>query len=86
MINAIILGTGCTKCRMIMSNIFRASRQCGVDVKVTKSHSAGDYQKYKVRMVPGVIINGKLVSSGRVPSVEELTEEFRSHFDKDDSI
>jgi hypothetical protein len=78
---AVILGsTGCTRCRMLELNIQKAARQCGIDIRVEKSRRADDYRKYKVGLVPALIIDDRVISSGRVPSVDELIGLFENHF------
>jgi small redox-active disulfide protein 2 len=72
----IILGTGCVKCRMIESNIVRASEKCGIEIEIEKSRKAVDYQKYKVGLTPAVVFDDKLIASGRVPTIDEFSNLF----------
>ncbi len=68
----LILGAGCTKCRMLEVNVEKAVKRTGIRVDLEKSRNASDYLRYKVNLVPGLIIDGRLISSGRVPSVSEI--------------
>lgn len=78
MIKVKILGMGCTKCKMMESNIQKAGEQSGVELSIEKSRKPSDYNKYKARMMPALIVDEKLVSSGSVPDVNQLTELFNS--------
>ncbi|MCP4633638.1 MAG: thioredoxin family protein [candidate division Zixibacteria bacterium] len=73
----IILGTGCVKCRMIESNIAKASDKCGIKIDIEKSRKASDYQKYKVGLTPAVIFDEKLIASGRIPTIDEFADLFK---------
>ena len=74
MITITILGTGRTKCKLIESNISKAAQKCGVEIKVEKSRRADDYRKYRASMVPALIVREKVVSAGRILSVDELCD------------
>ncbi|PJA28394.1 MAG: thioredoxin family protein [candidate division Zixibacteria bacterium CG_4_9_14_3_um_filter_46_8] len=76
MITVTILGTGCTKCRLLEGNLRKAAQLCGVEIQLIKSRNSGDYIKYKVKMPPALIVNKEMIGSGRVPSIEELVELF----------
>jgi small redox-active disulfide protein 2 len=67
-----ILGTGCPNCNKLEQEIKKAAENLAVEAEFEK---VSDYQKimdYDVLSTPGLVINDKVVSSGRIPSQNEL--------------
>ncbi|MBM3320569.1 MAG: TM0996/MTH895 family glutaredoxin-like protein [Candidatus Eisenbacteria bacterium] len=67
-----VLGTGCPKCRQLEQNARTAARQLGVECEVEKITNLKDIMTYGIAMTPGLAIDGKVVSSGKVLPVEEI--------------
>jgi small redox-active disulfide protein 2 len=67
-----ILGTGCPKCKKLEENARAAVQQLGAECEVEKITSLKEIMSYGVMMTPGLAINGKLLSSGKVLPVEEI--------------
>ncbi len=67
-----VLGTGCPKCRKVYANAQRAIADLGIEVKLEKVEEIDEILRYGVMMTPAVVINGRVRSSGRIASVEEL--------------
>ena len=67
-----ILGTGCPKCKMLEKNAADAAREMGVDAQISKVTDIKGIMEYNVMMTPGLVINGKVKSMGRVPKPEEI--------------
>ena len=68
-----ILGTGCPNCKKLEAEAKKAVDTLGIEAKVEK---VTDYQlimEYDVLSTPGLVINEKVVSSGRIPSQGEIT-------------
>lgn len=68
-----ILGTGCAKCNELEAKVKQAVAQSGQFVQIEK---VGDLQKimaYGVMSTPGLVIDGDVKSTGRVPSIDEIT-------------
>ena len=68
-----ILGSGCENCKRLAWLAERAASQLGVEAKITKVTEYAEIMKYGVLSTPGLVINEKLVSSGRVPGEAEIT-------------
>jgi small redox-active disulfide protein 2 len=68
-----ILGPGCMNCQTLAKRTEEAVKQLSIDATVTKVTEYDDMLKYGMLRSPGIVINEKLVSSGRVPSVAEIT-------------
>ncbi|MEM1689613.1 MAG: thioredoxin family protein [Candidatus Hadarchaeales archaeon] len=67
-----ILGTGDAKCRRVEDNCRKALEELGVKGKVVPVYDVDEMVKRKITTSPAVLINGKLVSSGSVPSIQEI--------------
>jgi small redox-active disulfide protein 2 len=67
-----ILGTGCPNCEKLEQEAKKAVSNLAIEAEFEK---VTDYQKimeYDVFSTPGLVINEKLVSSGRIPSQSEI--------------
>lgn len=67
-----VLGPGCARCELLEGNIRTAAKAIGLECEVLKITDIEAIVRMGVMMTPGVAIDGKVVVSGRVPSVEEL--------------
>jgi small redox-active disulfide protein 2 len=69
-----ILGSGCANCRKLEAITKEAVGDLGIaDVEVVEVTDMKDIMGYGVMSTPGLVIDGKVVSSGRVPSKAEVT-------------
>lgn len=68
----IIAGPGCMKCNLTEKNVINACAELGIEADISHSKDAKEYLKMGVMMTPAVVVNDKLVVSGRVPTVLEL--------------
>jgi small redox-active disulfide protein 2 len=73
MLTVKILGSGCTNCQNLASNAQRAINSLSIEAKVEKVTDHAEFAKYRLMATPGLVINEKLVSAGRVPSEAEIT-------------
>ncbi|MDA3867914.1 MAG: thioredoxin family protein [Salinivirgaceae bacterium] len=70
----IILGPGCPKCKTLEKLTQEAVNKSGIEATVTKEEDIMKIMEYGVLSTPGLVINGKVVFSGRVPGEKELNE------------
>ena len=63
-----ILGPGCANCKRLEEIARRAASDMNVTADFTKVTDYNDILAYDVLSTPGLVINEKLVSSGRIPS------------------
>lgn len=71
-----VLGTGCTNCRNTIALIDQVAKAKGVEVKLEKVEELRDIMGYGVMSTPGVVVNGKVVHAGGVPSREKIEQWF----------
>lgn len=68
MINIKILGTGCARCRTTQKLIEEVVAAKGVQAQIEKVEDIPSIMQYGVMRTPGVVIDGKVVHSGGIPS------------------
>ena len=68
-----VLGPGCDNCKRLAWLAERAAQHLGVEAQITKVTDYAEIMKYPLLSTPGLVINEKLVSSGRLPSDAEIT-------------
>ena len=69
-----VLGTGCTNCKATIALIDQIAQAKGVSVKLEKVEELRDIMGYGVMSTPGVVINGKVVHAGGVPSRDKIEQ------------
>lgn len=67
-----ILGTGCAKCRTLEAVVKEAVAKSGKFAQIEKVDDIIKIMEYQVVSTPGLVIDNKVVSAGRVLSVEEV--------------
>ena len=70
----IVLGTGCQKCATLEKLTKEAVAELGVEANITKEEDIMNIMSYGILNTPGLVIDKKVVLSGRVPSVKEIVE------------
>ena len=69
-----ILGPGCTKCKNLEKNVRDAAAKLSGEYKIEKIEDFQEMAKYGLLSSPGLVIDEKLISAGKVQSVEEIIE------------
>jgi arsenite-transporting ATPase len=67
-----VLGSECTKCRSTISMIERAALASGIEAQIVKVENPDDIHSYGVHATPAVVLDGKNVHSGGLPSYDEV--------------
>ena len=68
-----ILGTGCPNCKKVEEISRRAATGLGAETEFIKVTDYGSITEYPILGTPGLVINEKVVCSGRIPSEAEVT-------------
>jgi len=69
-----ILGTGCPKCKTLEKMTRDTVNELGIEANVSKEEDIMKIMEYGIMRTPGLVVNGKVAMSGRIPSVSELKE------------
>jgi small redox-active disulfide protein 2 len=69
---AIILGPGCPRCFELERRTRRAIEALGADVQLEKVSDIQKIISYRIMATPGLVIDGQVKCSGRVPSSDEI--------------
>ncbi len=67
-----ILGTGCSKCKLLTANAEKAVLELGLPVEVEKVTDIQEIMKFRILMTPGLAIDGKVKTAGRIPPPDEI--------------
>jgi small redox-active disulfide protein 2 len=67
-----VAGPGCGRCQTTEKNVRDAVAALNLAADVSHVFDVREYAKLGVRLTPAVIVEGKIVCSGKVPTVEEL--------------
>ena len=68
-----VLGPGCDNCKKVEALAREAVTMVGTQATIVKVVDRAEYPKYGLLYTPGLVINGKLVCGGRVPTAAEVT-------------
>lgn len=67
-----ILGTGCPKCKALEQSVRQTVGELNLDATITKVEDIMKIMEYGIMRTPGLVIDEKVVLSGRVPSTTEI--------------
>lgn len=67
-----VLGPGCAKCVKLAENVEDAAKSLGIEYEIEKVTDMGRILSYGVMSTPALIVDGKLVSFGRMLNTAEI--------------
>ena len=67
-----VLGPGCNNCKRLEANAREAVGMAGVEAEIIKVTDYAEIAAHGVLSTPGLVIDGKLVSAGRIPSAGDI--------------
>lgn len=70
--NIKVLGPGCHKCHELDKRTREVVKELGLDVNVEYVQDITKLVEYSILFPPGLIINGNLISSGKLLSKKEI--------------
>lgn len=69
-----VLGNCCANCQNTATLIEQVARANGVKIELSKVADMQDIMRYGVMSVPGVVIDGKVVHAGGMPSRDKVEQ------------
>ncbi len=67
-----VIGEGCEKCDKLYENTCLAVKELGLEASIDKVEDLMDIVRLGVMTTPSVMVDGKIIISGRVPKVKEI--------------
>jgi len=67
-----ILGMNCPKCKQLALNVEAAVEELNLQVEIEKVADIGKINEYGIMMTPALVIDGTIITSGRVLSKDEI--------------
>ena len=68
-----VLGSGCANCKRVEQIARKVVTNLGIEAEIIKVTKYPEIMTYPILSTPGLVINEKLVASGRIPSEAEIT-------------
>lgn len=69
-----ILGSGCAKCKQLHANAEAAVKELGIEAQITKVTDLREIMKRGVMSTPGLVVDGKLLSTGKLLTTAQLRD------------
>jgi small redox-active disulfide protein 2 len=69
-----ILGPGCTRCKTLEKAVINTLAEMDIAANVSKVEDITKIMEYGIMITPALVINEKVIVSGRIPSTAELKE------------
>lgn len=73
-----VIGTGCDKCDKLYENVMQAIEETGVEATVEKVEDLIEIVKLGVMTSPALMIDGEMVSVGKVMKKDEVKKYIQS--------
>ncbi len=67
-----VLGPGCSNCKALEAVTRKAVASLGIEAEVIKVEDYAQIMQYPILSTPALVINEKVVVSGRVPGMEQV--------------
>jgi small redox-active disulfide protein 2 len=79
-----VLGSGCALCQQLEKTALEVVRELSIDATIEEVKDIKKIMQYPILITPGLVIDEKLVCSGRVPTKAEVTTFITTALDKQD--
>ncbi len=73
MIKIKVLGSGCANCKRLEAVVRQIVENEKIEAEIEKVTDFAEITQYPILSTPGLVINEKVVSSGRIPGIAEVT-------------
>jgi small redox-active disulfide protein 2 len=67
-----VLGSDCENCKRLEATIRKVVQSLGIEAEILHVTDYAEIMKYPILSTPGLVVNEKLVSAGRIPSEGEI--------------
>ncbi len=67
-----VLGAGCAKCKSLEKQTRKAVEKAGIEAEIEKVEDIVEIMKYNVMLTPALVVDEKVISSGKILSVDEI--------------
>jgi small redox-active disulfide protein 2 len=68
----IVAGPGCARCHATEKNVKEASKALNLQADITHEFDVRSFRSLGVKVTPAVVVDGQIVVSGHIPTVDEL--------------
>lgn len=68
-----VLGSGCANCKRVEQIVRKVVADMGIEAEIIKVTDYNEIASYNILSTPGLVINEKVVSTGRIPTPAEVT-------------
>ena len=72
MLNIKILGSGCANCKRLEAVVRKVVAAKAMEAEIEKVTDYAEIMKFQILSTPGLVINGTLMSAGRIPSETDI--------------
>jgi len=72
-----ILGMGCATCNKLEDTVRQAIKETGIDAQVDHITDIKKIMAYGVMITPAMVIDGKVMAAGKLPSLEDIKKDRR---------
>jgi small redox-active disulfide protein 2 len=69
-----VFGPGCPRCKKTEENAVEALKELNLEAELVKVSDLQEIMSHGIMMTPGLAIDEEVVSTGKIPSVEEIKE------------
>ena len=69
-----ILGVGCATCKKLEDMVHLAVKEVGIDAQIDHVKDIKQIMAYGVMTAPALVIDGKVVAAGKLPSLADIKQ------------
>ena len=82
MLNIKVLGSGCANCINLEKLCYEVVSENGIEAEIEKVTDYKDIMSYGIMTTPGLVVNGMVIHSGKLPTKSTLTHWLMSELSK----
>lgn len=68
----IVAGPGCGRCHATEKNVIDAAKALNLQAEISHEFDVKAFRNLGVKVTPAVVVDGQIVVSGHIPTVDEL--------------